>query len=155
MKPLRSVQAPPSHVPQVIGNGVVLSVAQYSCGTGAARRVSSPDPSAVPIAEVPADGDTITFVLATTVRPSLMSISAYSRVQSDGTPVPASETAFDCEKLSDCDISDDGHEVKVSITAQGAKMVTLRTAFDVPSDTSDTGLDEPFTASWVLRLLPT
>lgn len=153
VKPLRSVQAPPAHVPQATANGVVLTAAQYSWGQGADRRVSSPNPSAVPISDIPANGESIAIALATTVRPSLMSISAYSQLEPNGTPSLTSETAYDCEKPGACDVLEDGKSVIIRLAVRDARMVTLRTAFDVPSDTSDTGLGEPFTASWVVRLL--
>lgn len=144
MKPLRSVQTPPTRVPQATANSIVLAAAQYSWGSGNDRRVLSPDPSAMPITDVPTDGDTIDIALAITVRPSLMSISAFRSLRG---------TAFDCEKPGACDVSEDGKSLTIRVTAPDAQMVTLRTAFDVPSETSDTGLGEPFTASWVVRLI--
>ena len=153
VRPLRRAQMPPVRVPQVTANGAVVTVAQYSWGSGTDRRVSSPSPPAVPITDVPANGETIVFALATAVRPSLMSISAFSQLEPDGTPSLSHETPFDCEKPEVCDISEDGNSVSIRVTVPETQMVTLRTAFDVPSKNSGTGLDEPFTASWVVRLI--
>lgn len=117
MKPLRSVQMPPVRVPQVTANGAVVTATQYSWGSGTDRRVSSPSPSAVPITDVPANGETIVFALATAVRPSLMSISAFSQLEPDGTPSLSHETPFDCEKPEVCDVSEGGNSVTICVAA--------------------------------------
>lgn len=132
MKPLRSVQPPPKQVPQVTGNGVVLIVAQYSWGSGTSRRISSPAASAAPIAEAPSEGETIRFRLATTVRPSLTLVSAYSRLEPTGTPDMSSETVFDCEEPGVCGTSEDGRNVTMLVTATGAEIIQVSRQSEAP-----------------------